>query len=134
MFRGIRGLLAVTAMAFVLVAAFATAAQAVIFRAETGGAEYQVTGTSKENFVITVRTGTMLCLGPSASATLHGAENVEMALAITSLGECVFSPTMGSCHFVLHSSGTLDIEGGVACSVEPIEFNRNGCVVKIGPQ
>lgn len=77
----------------------------------------------------------MPCLKASFSSSM--AETAEsLTLHTVTLGECfAWSLTMGACHFRLDAAGALDIEGGVSCSLEPIEIEPNiGCVVKIGPQ
>jgi hypothetical protein len=115
----------------------AGAAQAVEFHTESGE-NTTITGNFESKgtegaFNLVTHNGPSPCVG----AKLHGVLSIKtessLTLSVSTLGECFYSTTMGGCDFTLHASGAFDI-GGANCATEPIEINRLGCKIKIGPQ
>ncbi|HET7120735.1 MAG TPA: hypothetical protein VFI17_05745 [Solirubrobacterales bacterium] len=137
MIRSIRGLLAVTASAFVLAVAFAGAAQAVEFHAESEG---KITGSypkgekggEGEAFNFVTNGGIAPCFKMTAGMTFF-AKTIPSLTLNTFFSECLFTTKMGACIFEFKASGTFAITG-VTCATNPIEIVRGTCVIKFGPQ
>jgi hypothetical protein len=138
MICGIRVLVALAAMALVLVAGFATTAQAVEFHAETAEGKLTATypkgeqGGEGEAFNFITPNGIAPCLRMSSTGPLSGKTLGSVALLPT-LSECFFTTKMNGCNFVFAASGTFSITGG-ECATKPIEIVRGACVIKFGPQ
>jgi hypothetical protein len=129
-------IVAVTALAGVGAIGAGTA-QAVEFHTESGEnttitGNFEAKGTEGA-FNFATHNGPSPCVGTSLHGVMPAKTESTLTLSVATIGECLYSTTMGGCDFVLHASGTFDI-GGVGCATEPIEINRNGCKMKIGPQ